>query len=63
MPDLSVHPSRQRYEHLRAPADGVGLVRHIGAHRAFEGDLEVDEHGFVLVYPESGRRVPPPQPR
>ncbi len=63
VPDLGVHPSRQRYEHLRAPEDGVGLVRYIGAHRAFEGELEVDDHGFVLTYPDLGRRVPPFQPR
>ncbi|MEV7555236.1 putative glycolipid-binding domain-containing protein [Amycolatopsis sp. NPDC089917] len=60
VPDLSVHPSRQRYEHLHPPVDGIGQVRYIGAHRGFEGDLDIDAHGFVLNYPGLARRVPAP---
>jgi hypothetical protein len=50
LPDLQVHRSEQRYEHL-AP----GLVRF--ASGDFAADLEVDADGLVVVYPGLARRV------
>lgn len=36
VPDLGVHRSRQRYEHLRPVAvDSPAVVRYVGAHRGF----------------------------
>lgn len=56
VPDLAVQPSRQRYEHVRADQAGA-TVRYVGAHRGFEGQLELDPDGFVLFYPDLARRV------
>ncbi|CAN5355707.1 hypothetical protein BH20ACT9_BH20ACT9_00290 [soil metagenome] len=56
VPDLGMHPSQQRYEHVRRQAGGA-TVRYVGAHRGFTGDLELDEDGLVLVYPHLARRV------
>jgi uncharacterized protein len=56
VPDLGVHPSQQRYEHVRADESG-SVVRYVGAHRDFEGLLELDRDGLVLVYPQLARRV------
>lgn len=56
VPDLGLHPSQQRYEHVRRHAHGA-TVRYVGAHRGFTGDLELDEDGLVLVYPDLARRV------
>lgn len=56
VPDLAVHPSRQWYEHLRATAGGAD-VRYVGAHRGFEGQLELDRDGIVVRYPDLARRV------
>jgi hypothetical protein len=50
LPDLAVHRSMQRYEHL-AP----GRVRF--SSDGFEADLELDEDGLVVVYPGLARRV------
>lgn len=58
-PDLGVHPSRQRYEHVRTVPDGTAVVRYVGEHRAFVGELTVDAHGFVIDYPELANRVAP----
>lgn len=58
VPDLSVAPSAQRYEHLRADRDGTAVVRYVGAHRGFVGELNVDADGFVLTYPDLAQRVP-----
>jgi hypothetical protein len=44
LPDLAVHRSRQRYEHL-AP----GRVRYSSG--SFTADLEVDADGLVVKYP------------
>jgi uncharacterized protein len=51
LPDLKVHRSHQRYEHL-AP----GRVR-FSDDDGFTADLELDEDGFVVVYPGLARRV------
>ncbi len=56
VPDLSVHASRQRYEHV-GPRGGRLVVRYVGEHRSFVGELELDDDGFVLLYPELARRV------
>jgi hypothetical protein len=49
VPSLEVHRSEQRYE----PIDAT-TVRYVGRHRSFEGELELDEDGFVVVYPGLG---------
>lgn len=56
VPDLSVHASRQRYEHV-GRRDERAVVRYVGEHRSFVGELELDDDGFVLFYPELARRV------
>jgi hypothetical protein len=50
LPDLEVHRSAQRYEHLRP-----GLVRF--SSDGFVADLELDAAGLVLAYPRLARRV------
>jgi hypothetical protein len=50
LPDLAVHRSLQRYEHLRP-----GLVRFRSDD--FVADLELDADGLVVVYPQLARRV------
>ncbi len=56
VPDLGVHPSRQRYEHV-GRREGRLVVRYVGDHRDYVGELELDDDGFVLLYPELARRV------
>jgi uncharacterized protein len=51
LPDLKVHRSQQRYEHL-AP----GRVR-FSDDDGFTAELELDEDGLVVVYPGLARRV------
>jgi hypothetical protein len=50
LPDLAVHRSLQRYEHVRP-----GVVRFDG--EGFTADIEVGEHGLVVAYPQIARRV------
>ena len=50
LPDLKVHRSEQRYEHL-AP----GRVRF--SSDGFTADLELDAEGLVVVYPGLARRA------
>jgi hypothetical protein len=56
VPELTVHASAQRYEHVRP-----GVVRFVdlGLHEGFTAELEVDEDGLAVVYPELARRVTP----
>ncbi len=54
VPDLSLHPSSQRYEHLRTTSTGA-VVRFSGGD--FTADLQVDADGFVVDYPELARLV------
>ena len=54
LPDLAVHRSEQRYEHLRRTADGA-VVRFTAG--AFTADLEVDADGLVVRYPQLGTRL------
>ena len=56
VPDLGLHASRQRYEHVGRRDDRF-VVRYVGEHRSFVGELELDHDGFVLLYPELARRV------
>jgi hypothetical protein len=56
VPGLGVQPSRQRYEHVRLTADGA-VVRYVGEHRDFVGELELDRDGVVIFYPDLARRV------
>ncbi len=59
VPDLGVHPSEQRYEHVRLDASHA-IVRYVGRHRGFTGDLVFDRDGVVELYPDLARRVPAP---
>ena len=52
VPSLRVYRSEQRYEPIDA-----SRVRYVGRHRSFEGELELDEDGFVVLYPGLGERV------
>jgi hypothetical protein len=58
VPDLSVAPSRQRYEHLRRTEFG-SVVRYVdrGVVAGFTTDLHLDDDGFVLQYPQLAERV------
>jgi hypothetical protein len=62
VPDLGLHPSRQRYEHVRVGPHGA-VVRYMdaGAHAGFTSELEVDGDGLVCLYPGLARRVDPPR--
>jgi hypothetical protein len=57
VPDLGVHVSVQRYEHLRTTPSGAGIRFSSGE---FTADLVVDAAGFVLDYPGLARRVTGP---
>ena len=57
VPSLRVVPSRQRYTHQR-PLDGGGAVVRY-ASGSFQSDLVIDADGFVVEYPQLGRRVEP----
>ncbi|MFE6097508.1 putative glycolipid-binding domain-containing protein [Streptomyces massasporeus] len=50
VPDLAVRPSRQTYTHLRP-----GRVRFSSGD--FRSDLEFDEEGFVVDYPQLATRL------
>ena len=54
VPDLSLHASRQRYEHVRT---GVVRFTDLGVHDGFSAELELDADGLVLLYPELARRL------
>jgi len=54
VPELTVHRSEQRYEPI-----GEQHVRYVGRHRSFVGELEFDDDGLVVRYPELAERVKP----
>jgi hypothetical protein len=54
LPDLGVHRSAQRYEHLRRTTDGT-VVRFAAG--SFTADLDVDGDGLVVRYPQLGARL------
>ena len=56
VPDLTVHASRQRYDHVRP---GVVRFTDLGLHKGFTADLELDADGLVLLYPNLARAVTP----
>jgi uncharacterized protein len=56
VPDLEVHASRQRYEHVRP---GVVRFTDLGMHAGFTAELALDADGVVLEYPGLARRVRP----
>jgi len=57
VPSLRVVPSRQRYTHLRLMGGGGAVVGY--ASGSFGSDLVIDADGFVVEYPQLGRRVEP----
>ncbi len=59
VPDLGLHPSEQRYEHVGREGD-YAVVRYVGRHRDFVGDLVFDHDGIVEHYPGLARRVKAP---
>jgi uncharacterized protein len=58
VPDLALHSSAQRYEHVRMGAEGP-VVRFTdeGMFKGFTSELELDQDGLVRVYPELAARV------
>jgi hypothetical protein len=54
VPDLSLHRSLQRYEHLRTTSTGA-VVRFSSGD--FAADLLFDTDGFVVEYPDLARRA------
>lgn len=59
VPDLSLHPSPQRYRHLRRRDAGERLVRFeaTGDGADFVADVLFDAEGLVVDYPGIGTRV------
>ena len=60
VPSLRVIRSDQIYQLRSTAIDGTAVVRYIGLHRSFEGDLHVDRDGLVIDYPQLARRLTPP---
>jgi hypothetical protein len=56
VPDLGVHPSRQRYAFVRRDGQ-AGVVRFESLDSSFAADVTFDRHGVVLDYPGIARRV------
>ena len=56
-PDLSISPSRQRYEQLDSQ---VFRYIDLGLNQGFEADLTVDEQGLVRHYPQLFERLEQP---
>ena len=52
VPDLRVHASPQRYEHVR-----FGVVRYVALDGDFTAELELDDDGLVVRYPRLAERV------
>ncbi len=50
-------PSNQRYTHLRRGDPSGAVIKYRSG--SFESDLVFDADGFVLEYPQLGRRVLP----
>ena len=57
VPSLRVIRSEQIYRLRGLDVDGGALVRYVGLHRSFVGDLTVDQDGIVIDYEELARRV------
>jgi hypothetical protein len=56
VPDLAVHPSRQRYTFLRREPE-ARIVRYESRGGNFVADLRVDDDGLVIDYPKLARRI------
>jgi uncharacterized protein len=58
VPDLALHASAQRYQHVRAAPEGA-VVRFTdeGMFMGFTSELEVDGDGLIRVYPGLASRV------
>ena len=56
VPDLAVHPSRQRYTFVRREAR-ASIVRFESLDSAFAADISFDDMGVVLDYPGIARRI------
>lgn len=56
VPDLAVHPSRQRYTFLRRE-DDARIVRYESRGGDFMSDLRFDDDGLVIDYPKLARRI------
>jgi len=56
VPELSVHPSVQRYTFVRHEND-LSTVRYDGRHRDFSGELTFDRDGLVVTYPDLAQRL------
>ena len=52
VPDLAIHASPQRYEHVRP-----GVVRFVSLDSDFTAELELDDDGLVVRYPRLAERV------
>jgi uncharacterized protein len=59
VPDLSVHPSRQRYTHLETHSEDERLVRFeaVGEGDDFVADVVFDATGLVVDYPGIASRI------
>lgn len=55
VPGLSVVAVEQRYVHLRSTEDGGAVVGYRSG--SFASDLTIDADGFVVDYPQLGRRA------
>ncbi len=58
VPDLRVLRSEQRYQFVSADRGGV-IIRYMGRHRSYVGEVTFDRDGFVLHYPDLARRLVP----
>jgi hypothetical protein len=56
LPDLTVHPSRQRYVSPPGVAETM-IVRFESLDSPFTADLTFDADGLVIDYPQLGRRL------
>lgn len=56
VPDLALHASEQRYEHVRRGAEH-SIVRFRARDPEFVADLVVDGDGIVTLYPDLARRL------
>lgn len=57
VPSLRVIRSQQVYQLRRLQPDGGALVRYVGLHRSFVGDLSVDADGIVIDYQDLAHRI------
>lgn len=59
VPGLEVRANRQRYTHVRLLPGGGAVIRYESG--SFRSDLTFDADGFVVTYPQLGRRLDPPR--